>query len=148
MLAAALTEQQKDLVNALLMLLGTSLALMLAGYLAYQWLRRRQKQGDAPPQGFGLAELRQMRDRAQITPQEYERARSKMLSRLRARAEPDRSRADPEAPGRLGPGPPARDGAADRPSDPTVEPPPEGPPDGLMDRSADSASEPPGPRGP
>ena len=55
------------------------------------WLKRRvmgepEADGGVPSGGFGLGELRRMRDRGEITGEEYERAREKLVERAKAHA--------------------------------------------------------------
>ena len=83
---------QGDLFGRLLPWLGGLIVLAVLGGLLMAWTRRmavgRQSQGR--PEGFGLDELRAMLDRGEITPEEHDRARRRMVDRVRSAPAPKR----------------------------------------------------------
>jgi hypothetical protein len=61
------------------------IAAVIAGFILVAWAKRRLKADDEPaaPAGFTLADLREMHRAGQITTEEFERARSKMVAGLK-----------------------------------------------------------------
>ena len=57
------------------------IGLLFAGFFAVSWLRRWLQSDDETPVGvgFSLSDLRELRKRGQISEEEYERARTKMV---------------------------------------------------------------------
>lgn len=84
-LGEALTVQQR---NTLLVALGILLLIVIAGGVMLMVLRRRLTAAKAAENsadgGFSLAELRKMRDRGEITPEEYERTRARVVTKVKA----------------------------------------------------------------
>ncbi len=73
----------RELLPWLLLLLG----LVVLGALLMVWIRRSFLSGDSGAddvQGFTLRSLREMRERGEISDEEYERARSAMIARVRS----------------------------------------------------------------
>lgn len=62
------------------------MAVVIGGYVAVMWVRRSLRQGEqATPVGFSLDDLRRMHREGQLTDEEFERARAKMVAGLRAK---------------------------------------------------------------
>ena len=56
------------------------LAALVVLVVAFQWLRKRTRKTEiAPPGGFTLGDLRQLVKDGKITPEEFERAKNKVL---------------------------------------------------------------------
>ena len=89
--------QGGDLFGRLLPWLGGLLVLAVAGGLLMVWTRRMAVGRQAPGhnEGFGLDDLRGMLDRGEITAEEYDRARRRMVERVRSK--PAAKRADPRS---------------------------------------------------
>lgn len=63
------------------------IGLLIAGFFVVVLVKRRLAKADDGPQiGFSLSDLRQMRQQGQLTEEEYERARAKMVASLKAMA--------------------------------------------------------------
>ena len=67
---------------------------VIAGFVLVAWAKRRLKADDRPAAsaGFTLADLREMHRSGQITAEEFERARTKLVAGLK-REPPGQSRA-------------------------------------------------------
>lgn len=104
-LLAQMSRDPSRVIVWVLVLIGV----MIAGGVAILVLRRRLFAGDREGASHeGLFEsLRRMRDRGEISPDEYDRARQKIVSRLASRPAPMPGGAAPARQGRLPPGPPA-----------------------------------------
>ena len=76
-----------DLFTRLLPWLGGLVALAVVGGILMAWTRRMAVGRDAAssPHGFGLDELEAMKARGEISPDEYERARRRMVDREASR---------------------------------------------------------------
>lgn len=87
--------QGGDLFGRLLPWLGGLMVLAVLGGLLMVWTRRMAVGGRASgrPEGFGLDELRRMVERGEMTAEEYDRARRRMIERVRSA--PTARRADP-----------------------------------------------------
>ena len=86
---------QGDLFGRLLPWLGGLLVLAILGGLLMLWTRRMAVGRDAqrPTDGFGMDGLRGMLERGEISAEEYDRARRKLVQRVRdsvPAAAPDR----------------------------------------------------------
>ncbi|MGA1266659.1 MAG: SHOCT domain-containing protein [Phycisphaerales bacterium] len=77
-----------DLFSRLLPWIGGLLVLAVVGGVLMLWTRRMATGSGGPiePAGFGLDELQAMRDRGEITPEEHERARRRLVERMARRA--------------------------------------------------------------
>jgi uncharacterized membrane protein len=77
--------QGGDLFGRLLPWLGGLLVLAILGGLLMLWTRRMAVGRDRqrPSDGFGMDGLRGMLDRGEITRDEYERARRRLVQRVR-----------------------------------------------------------------
>jgi hypothetical protein len=86
---------QGDLFSRLLPWLGGLALFAVAGGLLMVWTRRMAVGRHAPGsrEGFGLDDLRGMLERGEMSPEEYDRARRRMVER--ARTAPSPKRADP-----------------------------------------------------
>jgi len=63
-------------------------AVVFVGYVLVAWVRRRVRQSDQPETvGFSLADLRRLHREGQLSDEEYERARSKLLAALKRQEE-------------------------------------------------------------
>ncbi|TVQ56789.1 MAG: SHOCT domain-containing protein [Phycisphaerales bacterium] len=83
----AQTEDVGDAFRELLPWLLLLLGLVVVGVLVMVWIRRTFLAGNSGSddvQGFTLRSLRDMRDRGEISEEEYERARNAMISRVRS----------------------------------------------------------------
>lgn len=83
---------QGDLFGTLLPWLGGLLVLAILGGLLMVWTRRMAVgRGDArrPSDGFGMDGLRGMLDRGELTPEQYDRARRRLVQRVRDSASSD-----------------------------------------------------------
>ena len=89
-----------DLFGTLLPWLGGLLAVAFVGVLLMAWTRRMAvgKRGTTD-EGFGLEQLQRMMERGEISPEEFDRARRKMIERVKASALASRS-APPSGKGR------------------------------------------------
>jgi hypothetical protein len=76
-----------DLFTRLLPWMGGLLVLAVAGGLLMLWTRRMAVGQDAPglSHGFGLDDLEGMKARGELSPDEYERARRKLVQREASR---------------------------------------------------------------
>jgi hypothetical protein len=63
------------------------MAVVLAGFVGIMILKRRMLAESDRDQGpaFSLAELRAMRDRGEITPEEYEHTRTRVIEKVKAK---------------------------------------------------------------
>lgn len=80
----AQSQSEWSAFTKLLVALGVIVAVALLGFAAAVMIRRRL--ADTPvtrAPGFTLSELRRMRDEGQISPDEFERARAKMVETTR-----------------------------------------------------------------
>lgn len=67
---------------------GILIAVVLVASFFIMLLRRRLKDGSAaspPDAGFSLSDLRAMRDRGEITPEEYEQTRANVIAKVKQR---------------------------------------------------------------
>jgi hypothetical protein len=72
--------------GSILLWLGVLLAVTLLGGLGIMWLRRRLLAKDtSSPGGFDLHSLRQLRDRGDLSPAEYEHLKTLVIGQARAR---------------------------------------------------------------
>ena len=80
-----------DLFTRLLPWLGGLVVLAVAGGLLMLWTRRMAVGRDAPglSHGFGLDDLQAMKSRGELSPEEYERARRRLVEREVARVRRD-----------------------------------------------------------
>lgn len=65
------------------------MAVVVAGSFVIMMIRRMLRNQDATPSvdaGFSLSELRAMRDRGEITPEEYEQTRARVIAKVKATA--------------------------------------------------------------
>jgi hypothetical protein len=72
--------------NMMLLWLGILLAVVILGFGALMLFRRRLTEQDAPQNenvGFSLSDLRAMRDRGEITSEEYEATRAKVVASVK-----------------------------------------------------------------
>ncbi len=78
------------------------IGLVTVGSVIIMFLRRRLKAGASPVQGagFSLSELRAMRDRGEITPEEYEQTRTRVIAAVKkeSREYPKPKRGPADAP--------------------------------------------------
>jgi hypothetical protein len=82
-LAQTLSPQQR---NAMLFWLGVLLVIVVIGFAVLMLFRRRLTEEQAPSSqdvGFSLSDLRAMRDRGEITAEEYERTRAKVVANVK-----------------------------------------------------------------
>ena len=76
-----------DLFGTLLPWLGGLLAVAFVGVLLMAWTCRIAVGKSAPAdEGFGLDQLRRMMERGEISSEEFDRARRKMIDRVKSRA--------------------------------------------------------------
>jgi hypothetical protein len=99
-LAAEFTPQER---NQILLALSILMALVIVGGIGLMLLRRKLHQtevsGSSADAGFSLSSLREMRDRGELTPDEYERARAKVVAKVKSAVnEPKKKPKDPESP--------------------------------------------------
>jgi hypothetical protein len=82
--------QGGDLFGRLIPWLGGLLLLAVAGALLMAWTRRMAvgRHASGHRDGFGLDDLRAMAERGEITPEEYDRARRRMVDRVRSAPSP------------------------------------------------------------
>jgi len=92
---------QGELFGRLLPWLGGLLVLAIVGGMVMLWTRRMAvgRDKERPTDGFGMDGLRGMLDRGEITPEEYDRARRKLVQRVRDSA----PAVSPERPSGKGP---------------------------------------------
>ena len=86
------------------------IGLAILGFGAIMFFRRKfmaATDADSVP-GFSLAELREMRDRGEMTPEEYERTRARVIAKVKAKMNEPR----PSPPSKTKP-PPVEDEGAD-----------------------------------
>ncbi len=73
----AATELTASIIISCLILL----AMVIIGFFVVSWVKKRVQQPEDPvSMGFSLAELRDLVKSGQITPQEFERARGRMMA--------------------------------------------------------------------
>lgn len=78
--------QQGDLFVAIAPWLGLLVVVILVGGVVAMWIKRRFIQGDQDGSGrvgFTLSDLREMAEAGEISPEEFEAARSQMIARVR-----------------------------------------------------------------
>jgi len=82
-----------DLFSRILPWLGGLMVLAVAGGLLMAWTRRMAvgRPGQDRREGFGLDDLRGMVERGEITQEEYDRARRRMVDRVRTAPGPKRA---------------------------------------------------------
>jgi hypothetical protein len=66
---------------------GIIMAIVVVGFVGIMVLKRRLMSSGESHQapGFSLSELREMRDRGEITPEEYARTRAHVIEKVKAR---------------------------------------------------------------
>lgn len=102
-LLAATPAAPDRLFGDLLPTIGVLVVIVLVGGGIALWLRRRlQAGGDGSGVGFTLGDLRDMRARGEITDEEFDRAKSQMISGLAEAATP-RENAGPNSGPNAGP---------------------------------------------
>jgi hypothetical protein len=97
---ANLTRAEQQVLFWGVVLMGV----VVAGVLVILMLKRmlRQEEGPATADaGFSLSELRAMRDRGEITPEEYEQTRSRVIAKVKSNASRGKAEgvAPPQEPG-------------------------------------------------
>ncbi len=74
--------------NQVLLALGIMMGLVVIGYIAALIFRRRLNAADETDHssnvGFSLSDLRAMRDQGEITPEEYEATRAKVIAKVKS----------------------------------------------------------------
>jgi hypothetical protein len=101
---AEITEAER---NSLYLWLGILTGVVLLGFGAILLMRRYLWSGKESPTedaGFSLSELRAMRDRGEITPEEYEQTRALVIAKVKGAAA---SSAKPNDPRQMEPGEPS-----------------------------------------
>ncbi|MGD9790675.1 MAG: hypothetical protein AB7Q00_12240 [Phycisphaerales bacterium] len=84
LLSPTLAVRDETKVLEVAMWLGVTIVLVLVGAGIGWWIVRRAKRGLSESGDHGIFEdLRRMRDRGQITPEEYEATRRVMVERLK-----------------------------------------------------------------
>ncbi len=80
------SKQSPDSTLKVLLFIGLLIVVATAGGLLVLWVRRRilSRGADAESQASLLDGLRAMRDRGELSPEEYERARRSVVDRVRA----------------------------------------------------------------
>jgi hypothetical protein len=82
----------------LLWALGILLLIVVVGGVALMVFRRRLTEKESGNKsmdaGFSLSDLRAMRDRGEITAEEYERTRARVVARVKGRVEEPRDEAE------------------------------------------------------
>jgi hypothetical protein len=71
----------------LIVWLGILMGVVIVGFTAILLLRRWLRDpsgGESQDPGFSLSELRAMRDRGEITPEEYEQTRARVIAKVKA----------------------------------------------------------------
>lgn len=82
--------------GSILLWLGVLLVVTLAGGMGIMWLRRRLLAKEAPTAGgFDLHSLRQLRDRGDLSPAEYENLKELVIGQARARPDGAAASRDP-----------------------------------------------------
>jgi hypothetical protein len=78
---------------------GILIGVVLIGSVFIMLLRRRLRDSSTPTgddAGFSLSDLRAMRDRGEITPEEFEQTRAKVIAKVKKKAdEPPKSKPEP-----------------------------------------------------
>ncbi|MEM7623035.1 MAG: SHOCT domain-containing protein [Planctomycetota bacterium] len=102
-----------------LLWVGVLLAATIAGSIVVLFIRSRFLSRDTgdQPDGTLFEQLRQMRDRGDMTPDEFERARARIIQRTTGK--PAESASNPQRPS---PGPDAHDSGDETPNDPPPTP--------------------------
>ena len=77
-----------DTLGRVLLVVVAAIVLLVLGL----WLKRRivgspEPEAPIPMGGFGMSELRKMRDRGELSEEEFERARAKLVARAKAHAD-------------------------------------------------------------
>ena len=84
-LAAELSPQER---NQIMLALAILLVLVVIGCVGIMLFRRKIRDTDVSTNsadaGFSLSSLREMRDRGELTPEEYERARAKVVEKVKS----------------------------------------------------------------
>ena len=71
----------------------------VVGFSAIMIFKRFWKRNEQPAQeaGFSLSDLRAMRDRGEITPEEYEQTRANVIAKIKKKADEPRPKPKPDA---------------------------------------------------
>jgi hypothetical protein len=87
-------QHQQDLMFWGFVLIGVVIVGAFGIMLIKRWLKNQE---GAPTEdaGFSLSELRAMRDRGEITPEEYEQTRSRVISKVKAMTNSPRGKKEP-----------------------------------------------------
>lgn len=80
--------QSMDVFTAL----GWILVFVIAGVVVIYMVRRWLRAESAPPVGFTLADLREMRDGGEITDSEFEAAKSAMIAQVKRQSSAAKAR--------------------------------------------------------
>jgi uncharacterized membrane protein len=78
---------------------GVIMAVAVVGFVTIMIFKRfwKRREGDTHEAGFSLADLRAMRDRGEITPEEFEQTRANVIAKVKKKAqEPRPPKAKPE----------------------------------------------------
>jgi hypothetical protein len=69
-------------VHSIIIWSGILIALMLAAFGGYSYLKRWMSESDVPDRGggFGLSDLRRLHEEGKISTEEYEKTRTKMVA--------------------------------------------------------------------
>ena len=62
--------------------IGVLIAVIMVGFVALMWVRRRMFMGESDQSGGLMDSLRKMRDTGQMSQQEYDAARKAMVARI------------------------------------------------------------------
>lgn len=84
-------QHQQDLMFWGFVLIGVVIVGAFGILLIKRWLKN-QEAAQTEDAGFSLSELRAMRDRGEITPEEYEQTRARVISKVKAMANTPRGK--------------------------------------------------------
>lgn len=85
----------------LLMWGGILILIVLAGFFVIMAVRRRFAESGrhaAQDPGFSLSSLRELRDRGELTPEEYDRMRARVIAKVKGQAPPREPEPENDAP--------------------------------------------------
>jgi len=95
-----LTPEQETARDRSLVWLSILMGVVIIGGSLLLWLKRKISKEDPPTShadaGFSLSSLREMRDRGEITSEEYERTRARVIEKVKSAADkPQVGKKDP-----------------------------------------------------
>ena len=90
-----IADSTNDSLRPVLLWSVVLIGFLLAGFALVSWLKRRLHQPDEQvSMGFSLADLRDLHRKGQISTEEYDRARAKLVASLKTPVKTDKTKTD------------------------------------------------------